>query len=68
MWWRKSSTEVPPGGSYRAMARSCASAASGRGPEHKTSVHAAPTEHHEAPHRALSPGGRWRAASCTAWR
>ena len=24
--------------------------------------------HHEATHRALSPGSRWRAASCTAWR
>ena len=22
----------------------------------------------EATHRALSPGGRWRAASCTAWQ
>ena len=31
-------------------------------------VHMAPAERHEATHRALSPGGRWRAASCTAWR
>ena len=28
----------------------------------------APAERHEVIHRALSPGGRWRAASCTAWR
>ena len=31
-------------------------------------VHVAPAERHEATHRALSPGGRWRAASSTAWR
>ena len=41
---------------------------SGTSPEQKTSVHVAPAERHEATHRALSPGGRWRAASCTAWR
>ena len=68
MWWRKSSTEVPPGGSYRVMARSCASASSGTSLEQNTSIHVAPAERHEATHRALSPGGRWRAASCTAWR
>ena len=68
MWWRKSSTEVPPGGSYRVMARSCASASSGTSPEQNTSVHVAPAERHEATHRALSPGWRWRAGSCTAWR
>ena len=40
----------------------------GTSPEQKTSVHVAPAERHEATIRALSPGGRWRAASCTAWR
>ena len=68
MWWRQSSTEVPPGGSWRAMARSCASASSGTSPEQKTPVHAAPAARHEATHRALSPGGSWQAASCTASR
>ena len=68
MWWRKSSTDVPPGGSLRAIERSCASAASGTSPEQRTSVHAARAERHEANHRALSLGGRWRAASCTAWQ
>ena len=40
----------------------------GPSPEQKISAHVAPAERHEATHRALSPGGRWRAASCTAWR
>ena len=40
----------------------------GGSPEQKTPVHAARAERHEATHRALSPGGRWRASSCTAWQ
>ena len=39
----------------------------GTSPEQKISVHSAPAEGHGATQSALSPGGRCRATSCTAW-
>ena len=53
---------------WRAIMRSCGTAASGTNPKKKTSIHSAPAERHEATGSALSPGGRCRTTSCTPWQ